>query len=185
MRSIAQHSALIGLALGSAFLATGCQRSEDASNGDSPGAAACCELAPAADLPPGKGRILVAYPGDNIPTSTRLDIYARGDTTRSLASDNGPARLELDPGTYDATLGGKRVAGIVVEAGHETRILAGVVQVFAGTDTRIDFYDVSGDSALASGYGKQTYGFPAGEIEVEVVGQRETLTIADGKVTEF
>lgn len=189
MRSMARHLALIGFALGSAFLAANCQRSDDASNAtsgrDSPGAASCCELSPGTDLPPGMGRVLVVFPSNDVPTSTRLDLYARGEPTRSLASGYGAARLELEPGSYDATLGGKRVAGVVVEAGHETRIRAGVVQVFAGSATRIDFYDAAGEAALASGYGKQSYGFPAGEIEVEVAGQRETLTIVDRKITEF
>jgi hypothetical protein len=140
-------------------------------------------LTPAADVPQGKGRVAVASPPG--PDSTRLDVYAPGDTKQTLVSGYGAARLAITPGTYDVVLGGKRVPGVQVKAGYETRIRAGVVHVYAGGSTRIEFYEPGGTGALIDGYGEKSYGFPIGTIEIAVAGQRETVTIEDGAVIDF
>lgn len=51
--------------------------------------------------------------------------------------------------------------------------------------TRIDVVDKDGQSALTGGFGNQTIGLPVGTYQVKVAGQAETVTIAEGKVTEF
>jgi hypothetical protein len=119
------------------------------------------------------------------PDSTRLDVYAPGDTKQVIANGYGAARLAVAPGVYDVVLGGKRVPGVQVKAGYETRIRAGVVHVYAGESTRIEFYEPAGTSALIDGYGEKLYGFPVGTIEIAVAGQRETVTIEDGAITDF
>ena len=174
--------ALTGLALCGALAATHCQRDADA-----PSAAAadsCCELTPNAALPEGMGSIVVSYPGDDA-ESTRLDVYGAGNATGALKSQYGGAALELKPGTYDVTVGGRRVAGVGVQAGHDARIRVGVLHVHAGDGTRIDLLDHASNAALAGGYGDDVYGLPIGEVVVQVAGQRETALIEDRQVTDF
>lgn len=128
------------------------------------------------------GSIVVRYPGGA--SSTRIDVYAAGDASKSIDSDYGDASLPLAPGTYDVTVGGRRVPGVSVQAGHDTRIRAGVLHVHATEGTRIDVVDSNGE-ALASDYGEGRYGLPIGTVLVEVAGQREPALIEDGEVTEF
>jgi hypothetical protein len=184
-RSLTQRSIRVALVLAGAFLSTHCQRPEDAlpavaSDGD----AACCELTPAADPVDGKGRIVVRYPDDG-GAASRLDIYAAGDTSRAVGGGYGDLSIELDPGQYEATIGSKRIAGIVVQAGHDTRIRAGVLHVYASDSTRIDFLDPASGETLPGGYGEKSYGFPVGPVAVQVAGQTETVVIEDGVITVF
>jgi hypothetical protein len=181
MRRSPRRLALTALVLAAAVASAHCQRDAGA-----PAAAAgCCELTPNAELPEGKGRIVVRYPGDGGAESTRLEVYAAGDASKSLGSEYGNATLELTPGTYDVTLGGRRVAAVGVRAAHDTRIRVGVLHVHAGDATRIDLLDHASNAALTGGYGDDVYGLPIGEVVVQVAGQRETALIEDGKVTEF
>jgi hypothetical protein len=171
-----------GLALGAALVTSHCQRDAAA-----PSAAAsdCCELTPNTALPSGMGRIVVKYPGDGGAGSTRLDVYAAGDAGKSIASDYGDAALELAPGTYDVSVGGRRIASVRVQAAHETRIRAGVLYVHASKGTRIDLVEPTSGEKLAGGYGEAQYGLPTGSVGIEVAGQRDTALIEDGKVTDL
>lgn len=171
----------VGLALGAALAASHCQRDAAA-----PSAAAneCCEITPNASLAPGMGRIVVRYPGDGA-GSTRLDVFAVGDASKSIASDYGDAALELAPGTYSASVGGRRVTGVGVQAGHDTRVRAGVLYVHASKGTRIDLVEPANGEKVAGGYGEAQYGLPIGSVGVEVAGQQDTVLIEDGKVAEF
>ena len=171
------------LALSAALASAHCQRDRDA-----PAAAAaadCCEITPNSALGAGVGRIVVSYPGGDGVSSTRLEVFAAGDASKALESRYGKAALELEPGTYDAAVGGRRVAGIVVEAGHDTRIRVGVLYVHASDGTRVDLVEPAGGEQFASGYGEAQYGLPIGLVSVEVTGQRDTVLIEDGKVTDF
>jgi hypothetical protein len=174
--------ALTALVLAAALASTHCQRDAGA---PAAAAAGCCELTPNAALPAGKGRIVVSYPGDGGAESTRLEVFAAGDASKAVGGEYGDTTLELQPGTYDATVGGRRVAGVGVQAGHDTRIRVGVLHVHAGDSTRIDLLDQASNAALAGGYGEDLYGLPIGEVVVQIAGQRETALIEDGKVTEF
>jgi len=181
MRRTSRRWTHTGLIVLGALACAHCQRT-----GDTPAvgsAAACCVLTRADDAPQGKGRVAVASPPGA--DSTRLDVYAPGDTKQSLANGYGAAKLAVAPGTYDVVLGGKRVPGVQIKEGYETRIRSGTVHVYAGKATHIEFYEPGGTSALADGYGEKQYGFPVGPVEIAVAGQRETLTIEDGVVTDF
>jgi hypothetical protein len=172
--------ALTGLVLGAALASTHCQPGADV-----PGAAAaCCEVTPNAALPEGMGSIVVSYPGDGA-ESTRLDVYAAGDASNVIGSEYGDASLELKPGTYDVAVGGQRVTGVGVQAGHDTRIRIGVLHVHAGSKTRIDLLDHASGENLTGDYGERQYGLPVGPVTVAVSGQQDTALIEDGKVTEF
>jgi hypothetical protein len=178
MRST-RRFALTVLALAAALASSHCQRDADV-----PAAAAdCCEVTPNAALSAGMGRIVASYPGDGA-AATRLDVYAAG-TSEALGSDYGNAALELAPGTYDATVGGRRVASIGVQAGHDTRIRIGVLHVRASDGTRIDLVEPASSEKLASAYGDTQFGLPIGAVAVEVAGQQETALIEDGKVTDL
>lgn len=174
---------LLGPALAAALASSHCQRDADAP--PAAAAAGCCELTPNPALPEGKGRIVVTYPREGGAESTRLDVYASGDSGKAIAGEYGNATLELPAGGYDVTVGGLRVAAVAVKAAHDTRIRVGALHVYAGDGTRIDLVDQASDAKIAGGYGEALYGLPAGPVIVEVAGQRETALIEDGKVTDF
>jgi hypothetical protein len=186
--ALSQRSTRVALALAAALASAHCERTDDAPPAagveSDEGSAACCVLTPAADLPEGMGRIVVSYPDDG-GSGTRLDVYAAGDTSQAIGGGYGDTQIELEPGTYEVTIGGNGVAGVAVQAGHDTRIRAGVLHVYASDATRIDFLDPASGESLTGGYGENSYGFPAGPISVRVAGQDETVLIEDGKVTEF
>ncbi|HUF71538.1 MAG TPA: hypothetical protein VMR74_01435 [Gammaproteobacteria bacterium] len=182
MCRLPRRLALTGLALGAALASTHCERGADAPAAAA--AAGCCELTPNAELPEGLGRIVVRYPGDGGAESTRLEVYATGDASKALGTEYGDAALELNPGTYDVTVGGQRVAGVGVQVGHDTRIRVGVLHMHASDGTRVDLFDQNG-ATLTGGYGEDLYGFPIGPVVVQIAGRRETTLIEDGEVTEF
>jgi hypothetical protein len=175
--------AFTGLVLAAALASTHCERDADAPAATA--AADCCEVTPNAGLPAGTGRIVVRYPGDGGAESTPLEVFAAGDASKALGSEYGDATLELPPSTYDVTVGGRRVAGVGVQVGHDTRIRVGVLHVHASKDTRIDLLDHASGATLTSGYGEGLYGLPVGSVAVQIAGQREAALIEDGKVTDF
>jgi lipoate-protein ligase A len=174
--------AIAAVTLGAALATSHCQQDAAA-----PSAAAndCCEIAPNAALLPGMGNIVVKYPADGGAKSTRFEVYAAGDTSKAIDGDYGDAGIELAPGTYDVTVGGRRVAGVGVQAGHDTRIRAGVLHVRASEGTRIELIEPGGGARFVSGYGDTQYGLPVGSVAIEVFGQQDTALIEDGKVTDF
>jgi hypothetical protein len=175
--------ASLGLVPFAALATAHCQRDADTPAG--PAAADCCEITPNAALSAGLGRIVVSYPGGDGAGSTRLDVYAAGDASKAIESEYGDAALELAPGTYDVTVGGRRVAGVGVQAAHDTRVRVGVLSVHASDGTRIDLIEPTDGEKLASGYGEKQYGLPIGLVAVEVAGLRDTALVEDGKVTDF
>jgi hypothetical protein len=177
-RSTCRRFGLSLFALATALASSHCQRDASA-----PAAAAdCCVITPNAALPAGMGRVVANYPGDGA-DATRLDVYA-GDTGNAVAGRYGDAGLELAPGTYDATVGGRRVTNVGVRAGHDTRIRIGVLHVHASDATRIDLVEPTNGERFAGDYGETQVGLPVGRVAVEVAGQQETALIEDGKVTE-
>jgi hypothetical protein len=182
MLSSPRRLALSILALAGALATTHCQR-----NADAPAATAdagCCEVTPNSALGAGMGRIVVSYPGGDGAGSTRLDVFTAG-ASKAIASKYGDASLELMPGSYDAAVGGRRITGVSVQAGHDTRIRAGVLHVHASDATRVDLVEPAADEKVATGYGEKQYGLPVGLVAVEIAGQRDTALIEDGKVTDF
>jgi|CXWL01.1.fsa_nt_gi hypothetical protein len=144
----------------------------------------CCGITPAAGLKEGMGRIVVNYPGDAKPLEARVDIYKPGDS-KALNGGYGNQTIELLPGTYDIVINGQRVTGVSVQAGHETHVNVGVLHVYADKKTRIDLLDPGSGTVLTGGYGEKSYGLPIGQVSVQVAGQSETVTIEQGKVTDF
>ena len=183
MLSSPRRLALSILTLAGALAAAHCQRDADA-----PAARAdlgCCEVTPNSALGAGMGRIVVSYPGGDGAGSTRLDVFAAGNASKAIESTYGDAALELAPGTYAVSVGGRRVTGVGVKGGHDTRIRVGVLDVHASDGTRIDLIEPVTGELLASGYGEKRYGLPVGPIGIGVAGQQDTALIEDGKVTEF
>ena len=183
MYGSSRRLSLAGLALGAALVSTHCQRADEA-----PGAAAqagCCDITPNTALPAGRGSIVVRYPGDGGADSTRLEVFAASDTSKAIDGEYGDAALELTPGIYDVTVGGRRVAGVRVQAGHDTRIRVGVLHMRAGQQTHVELLDQASGATFADGYGERLFGVPIGTIDVEVAGRRETALIEDGRVFEL
>ena len=104
-----RHLPLTALAIAGALASTHCQR--DAAAPPAAAASDCCEITPNSALSAGMGRIVVSYP-DHDASSTRVDVFAAGDASKAIESKYGDAALELQPGTYDVTVGGRRVSGV-------------------------------------------------------------------------
>ena len=173
--------ALSTIALAAALASSHCQK--DAAAPSATADAGCCEVTANAALAAGMGRIVVSYPGDGA-EGTRLDVYPAG-ASKALAGQYGNAEVELAPGTYDAAIGGRRVTGIGVEAGHDTRIRTGVLHVHASEGTRIDLVEPASGDKVAGAYGEKQFGLPIGSIAIEVAGQQESVLVEDGKVTDL
>lgn len=141
----------------------------------------CCDIAPNPAMRGRLGRIVVAYPEE---VSSRIDVFRPGET-QSVAGGYGDSAFDLFPGTYDVTIAGKRIAGVTVRSGNDTRIRVGVLRVNASDGTHVELADPATKERVADGYGTRAYGLPIGEIGVQVAGQTETVTIEAGQVTEF
>lgn len=89
------------------------------------------------------------------------------------------------PGTYEVEISKKRLTGVAIQSAHDTRVKAGVLQITAGGNTRVDVPEVDGQSPLTGEFGNQTIGLPVGIFQVNVSGQAEQVTIGDRQVTEF
>jgi len=139
----------------------------------------CCEIVPNPALRR-LGRVVVAYPEQ---VSARIDVFRPGEE-RSIASSYGDAGFDLFPGTYEVVISGKRVTGVTVRSGHDTRIKVGVLRVTASDGTRVDIVDAGGER-LTGDYGTDAYGLPIGEVGVQIAGQTETVVVTAGQVTEF
>lgn len=140
----------------------------------------CCAVVPNPALRR-LGRVVVAYPAD---VAARIDVFKAGDT-KALASAYGDVGFDLFPGTYDVAISGKRVAGVTVQAGHDTQVKVGVLRVVLSDGTRLDLVDPTDKKTFTSAYGEQAFGLPIGEVGVQIGGQTETVVIEAGQVTEF
>ena len=149
--------------------------------GGSGAGSACCDIVPNPAMRGRLGRVAVAYPEE---VSARIDVYRAGET-QALASGYGNAAFDVLPGTYDVTISGKRVTGVMVRSGNDTRIKVGVLRVTASDGTRVDVVNRADGKSFTSGYGTDAYGLPIGEVGVQIAGQTETVLIEAGKVAEF
>lgn len=148
------------------------------------GAEPCCSVVANAALKGRLGRLTVAYPGNAKNIEARTDVYKAGNS-KSIAGGYGNQAIELLPGTYDVVINGKRVTDVTVKSGHETQVKVGVLHVHAAKDTRVDILDAATSQSMTGGYGETAFGFPVGSVNVKISGQSETVTIEEGKVTEF
>ena len=127
------------------------------------------------------GRVVVAYPEK---VSAQIEVFRAGET-QAIAGGYGDAAFDVFPGTYDVTIGGKRVTGVTVRSGNDTKIKVGVLHVNASGGTRVDVVNRADGKSFAGGYGEGTYGLPIGEVGVQIAGQTEAVVIEAGKVSEF
>jgi hypothetical protein len=130
------------------------------------------------------GRLIVAFPEGANAGGTRMDVYKVGQPT-AIVGGFGNQTLDLLPGTYGVVISGKRVEGVTVRSGHDTKVKVGVLRVTAGGGTRIDVLDPATKQALTGGFGNQQVGLPIGPVSVSVAGQSEPVTIQEGKITDF
>jgi hypothetical protein len=142
---------------------------------------ACCDIVPNPDMRGRLGRVVVAYPEK---VSARIDVFRAGET-QSVGGGYGDAAFDLFPGTYEVTISGKRITGVTVRSGNDTKIKVGVLHVTASDSTRVDLIDRADGKSLVGGYGTDVYGLPIGEVGVQIAGQTETVAIEAGKVTDF
>jgi hypothetical protein len=156
----------------------------DASTGpsvDRGSGSGCCDIVPNPDMRGRLGRVVVAYPEE---VAARIEVFRTGET-QSLAAGYGDAAFDLFPGTYDVMISGKRVTGVTVRSGNDTKIKVGVLRVTASDGTRVDLVDRADGKSLTSGYGTDAYGLPIGEVGVRIAGQTEAVVIEPGQVTDF
>lgn len=132
------------------------------------------------------GRVVVAYAdGANLnPDANRTGIYKEGES-KEASYGYGRIARELAPGTYDLVINGKKISGIPVKSGHDTRIPSGVLRLHGANELRFTIHDVGVESSFKVAYGNALVGLPAGDYEIEVSGSREKFTIEPGKVTDF
>jgi hypothetical protein len=126
------------------------------------------------------GRIVVAFPDGADPKATRIAVLK---DSKEVQAGYGSQTWDLLPGTYGVVISGKTVSNVTVQSRHDTNVKVGVLRVSAGSQTRSEVLD-SG-KVLAGGYGNHLVGLPSGSFEVRVSGQAETVTISDGKITDF
>lgn len=126
------------------------------------------------------GRVVVAFPDEAVPKSTRIDVLKDG---KVVQSGHGNKTWDLLSGTYEVKISGKQVPNVTVKAGHDTTVKVGVLRVSAGKDTRVDVLDAG--NKLTSDYGDQVIGLPPGSFDIQVAGQTERVTISEGNVTDF
>jgi hypothetical protein len=148
------------------------------------GDSSCCEVVVSSELKGRLGRLVVTFPEGVKAGNTRIDVFRPADQT-SLAGGYGGHTFDLLPGTYDVEVSKKRIIGVPIKSAHDTRVRVGVLRVSAGKNTRVDVLDATGKENLTGGYGNQEFGLPVGPVQVKVAGQAETVSIQDGKVTEF
>jgi hypothetical protein len=130
------------------------------------------------------GRLVVAFPEGAKTSDTRTFVYKAGEKS-DITNFYGNQGVELLPGTYDVAITGKRVEGVTIKSGHDTKVKVGMLRVNAGKDTRVFLLDVDKTRELTNGYGNQELGFPIGTVHVSVAGQSEAVTIQEGKITDF
>lgn len=130
------------------------------------------------------GRLIVAFPEGANTGGVRIDVYKGGESNASKA-EYGNQTIDLLPGTYAVGIAGKRVEGVPIQSGHDTKLKVGVLRITAGKNTRVDLLDPATKKALTGGYGNQQFGLPIGPVSVSVAGQSEPVTVQEGKITDF
>jgi hypothetical protein len=144
----------------------------------------CCDIVANPALKGRLGRLLVTFPEGANAGNARVDVYKAGEP-KALTGGYGSQTLDLLPDTYAVVISGKRVEGVTIQSGQDTRMKVGVLRVSAGGNTRVDLLDPATKQALTGGYGSNQFGLPIGTVLVQVAGQSEAVTIEDGKIKDF
>jgi hypothetical protein len=128
------------------------------------------------------GQLVVAFPeGVNL-GNTHIFVYKEQN---EITNFYGNKTVDLMPGTYAVAINGKRVEGVAIQSGHDSKVKVGMLRVNAGKDTHVFLLDADKKRELINGYGNQELGFPIGTVYVSVAGQSEPVTIQEGKITDF
>lgn len=130
------------------------------------------------------GRIVIPFAGEGKLEGTRTAFFKPGSSDLVQAV-YGRVALELPPGGYDLEICGRKMAGVPVESGKDTRLYSGVLRLHGSSSTRFVIHTPGSDETVHVAYGNAELGLPAGEYEIEIGGQREPMTIEHGKVTDF
>ena len=144
----------------------------------------CCAIVANAGLTGRLGRLLIAFPEGANASGAHVVVSAAQDQNE-IANAYGNQSLDLLPGTYAVSVNNMRVDGVAIQAGHDTQFKVGVLRVSAADATHVRVLTADQTHELTSTYGKQELGFPVGTVYVEVAGQREAVTISEGKVVDF
>ena len=143
----------------------------------------CCVIVSNPELK-SLGRIVVTLPGST-KASPHIVIFNAGDDKKAVLNWWGAGSGDLIAGRYAAVIGGRRVAGVEVRAGHDTKIRVGVLRLHAGSGTRVTIFEREGKDAITSVWGSQEIGLPIGDYDVQIAANRASVTIKDNAVTEF
>jgi hypothetical protein len=126
------------------------------------------------------GRLVVMFPAAAEPTGARTAVLKNGT---EIQADYGNHTFELPSGTYDVSISGKTVHAVTVPAGGETSMKVGVLRVAGESNRRVSVRE--GGQEIAGAYGGELIGLPAGSFEVQLDERTETVTIAEGAVTDI
>ncbi len=149
-----------------------------------PDAAPPFHSVPNPSLKPGYGRLVVAFPQAPQRVQARVEVRDSGSHAVKQIT-YGSLSLELMSAAYNVSINGITIAGVPLQAGQDTLVHVGVLHTHADRTTRIDYFAPGGRAALNFAYGEAALGFPAGTVDVAVQGQRESVRIEDGKITEY
>jgi uncharacterized coiled-coil protein SlyX len=141
-------------------------------------------VVPNAELKGRLGRIVVTFPAGTKASGARADIFKSGDA-KAVRTEWGDFGIEMTPGTYDLNINGHLVPGVVVKTRSDTRVHVGVLRTNASAQTRFDLFEPGAQNAFGTYWGQNDIGLPPGRYDIEVSGQRETVTIASGGITEY
>ena len=135
-------------------------------------------------LKAGVGRLVVAFPPTSQRLDARVDVYDAGSTTSKQFS-YGDMKLELAPARYDVSVNGIVVHNVPVQAGQDTLLHVGVLHTAVPSGTRVNFFAPGGQSPLKFVFGESALGFPVGTVDVASGSERKTVSIEDGKITDY
>jgi len=140
------------------------------------------EFKPSDDLKGAKGQLVVNF-HDEVPMAHMLvKIYSK-DGGEPLSDRK--RRFDLLSGTYDVVIAGKRVTGVPIQSGQETRLLMGMLRVVYTDMSRTEVYDSDKKALLVKDHGTLRLGLPVGKYWVKLAGRMVEIEIKDGQVVEF
>ncbi len=140
------------------------------------------EFKPSEDLKGAKGRLVVNF-HDEVPMAHMLVKIFSKDGGEPLSDRK--RRFDLLSGTYDVVIAGKRVTGVPIQSGQETRLLMGLLRVVYTDMSRTEVYDSDKKTLLVKDDGTLRLGLPVGKYWVKLAGRMVEIEIKDGQVVEF
>ena len=140
------------------------------------------EIKPGEDLKGAKGRLVVGF-HDEVPMAHMLVKVFSKDGGEPLSERK--RKFDLLPGAYDVVVAGKRIVGVPIQSGQETRLLMGLLRVVYKDMSRTEVYDSDKKTLLVKDYGTLRLGLPVGKYWVKLAGRMVEIDIKDGQVVEF